>query len=151
MLHDPIRLSFGMRPHHTEAPPDGGPTLDGDQALPIPGQMTFDEFLQGLNPLHHVPVLGMVYRAATGTEIHPVMRIMGAGAVGGPAGLFFGVLGAIIEMSQPMQRIAAAHAGRPDPWLSAPADGAPWAMAAAPNAAEARTMAEAYRRWAQFG
>lgn len=151
MLHDPIRLSFGVRPHHAEPPPDGGPPLDGDQALPIPGQMTFDEFLQGLNPLHHVPVLGMVYRAATGTEIHPVMRIAGAAAVGGPAGLFFGVLGAIVEMSQPLQRVAAANAGRPDPWLSPAPSGAPSALAAAPNAAEARTMAEAYRRWAQFG
>jgi hypothetical protein len=151
MLHDPIRLSFGVRPHHAEPPPDGGPPLDGDQALPIPGQMTFDEFLQGLNPLHHVPVLGMVYRAATGTEIHPVMRIAGAAAVGGPAGIFFGVLGAIIEMSQPMERLAAARAGRPDPWLSPPPGAAPTAVADAPNPAEARTMAEAYRRWAQLG
>jgi hypothetical protein len=69
------------------------------------------------------------------------MRIAGAAAVGGPAGLFLGVLGAIVELSQPLERLAAARAGRPDPWLAPPE---------AQDAASPRSVAEAYRRWSQF-
>jgi hypothetical protein len=51
------------------------------------------------------------------------------------------VLGAIVELSQPLERLAAARAGRPDPWLAPPE---------AQDAASPRSVAEAYRRWSQF-
>lgn len=144
MLTDPVRLAFRPPGSLIEPPaPDGGPPLDPDQAIPIPGDMTFDEFLEGLNPLHHLPVVGMIYRGATGRELHPTMRILGSLALGGPAGLVATVGLTLLEMSRPMDRIAAAREGRPDPWMQ---PGAPLPAGASPQ-----MVADAYRRWGRPG
>lgn len=113
---DPIRLAF--RPPgslNVPAPPDGGPALGPEEAIPIPGEMTFDDMLQGLNPLHHLPGVGMIYRAVTGTEIHPTMRVLGAGISGGPLGMAVAGVMSAIEMTQPLERIRAAMNDQPDP------------------------------------
>ena len=48
MLADPIRLAF-RPPGSLDAPNplDRGPALGPDEAIPIPGEITFDEVLQG--------------------------------------------------------------------------------------------------------
>ena len=66
-------------------PPAAGPGPENAQPVPLP--MTFGELLGGLNPLHHLPVLGMVYRGATGDTIPAPLRILGAGIFGGPTGM----------------------------------------------------------------
>lgn len=140
MLSDPVRLAFRpLESLATPPPPDGGPPLDPDAAIPVPGQMTFGEFLEGLNPLHHVPVVGMIYRAATGRELHPTMRVLGGLAIGGPAGLVATVGMALFEMSRPLERLAAAREGRPDPWMQ------PGGLL--PAGTTPAMVAEAYRRW----
>lgn len=101
-------------------PADGGPPLGPDEAEPIPGEMTFRQFLEGLNPLHHLPGIGMIYRAATGAEIHPVMRVLGGAAFGGPVGMVVAAVGAAFEATRPMERLGATLAGRPDPMLAPP-------------------------------
>ncbi len=142
MLTDPVRLAFRPPGSLIEPPPpDAGPPLDPDAAIPIPGDMTFDEFLEGLNPLHHLPVVGMIYREATGTTLHPAMRMLGGLAFGGPMGLVTAAGMTLIEMSRPMDRIAAAREGRPDPWEQ-PAG-------RLPGDASPAMVAEAYRRWGQ--
>jgi hypothetical protein len=136
---DPIRLAF--RPPgslNVPGPPDGGPELGPEEAIPIPGEMTFDEMLQGLNPLHHVPGVGMIYRAVTGSEIHPAMRVLGAGITGGPLGMALAGVMSAIEMTQPMERIRAAMAGQPDPL----------GMARQPIATADVTAA--YQRWSEL-
>lgn len=113
---DPIRLAF--RPPgslNVPEPPDGGPAMGPDEAIPIPGEMTFDEMVQGLNPLHHVPGVGMIYRAVTETDIHPTMRVLGAGLAGGPLGMALAGVMSAIEMTQPLERIRAAMNNEPDP------------------------------------
>lgn len=110
------------------APADGGPPLGPDEYAPIPGEMTFRQFLQGLNPLHHLPGVGTIYRAVTGAEIHPVMRVLG-GAAFGPIGMITAALGAAFDATRPMERLSATWAGRPDPHM--PASGAAAARAAA--------------------
>ncbi|MCW8087176.1 hypothetical protein [Sabulicella glaciei] len=140
-VNDPIRLAF--RPAGSAdlpAPADGGPPLDGDQAIPIPGEITFDEVVEGLNPLHHLPGVGMIYRAATGAQIHPLMRVLGGAVTGGPLGMAMAGVMAFVEMSQPLDRIRAGLEGRPDPWLDAPPAAA---------LASARNATEAYARWAR--
>lgn len=83
MLIDPARqASFAV----AEAIDRGSP-LDGDAAAPIAGHATFDQFLQALNPLHHIPVVGIVYRAVTGAEIHPTFQILGGAMFGGVGGI----------------------------------------------------------------
>lgn len=139
MLNDPIRLAF--RPPgslNTPAPLDAGPALGPDEAIPIPGEITFDEVLQGLNPLHHLPGVGMIYRAATGTEIHPAMRVLGAGLAGGPLGMVLAGVMSAVEMTQPLERLRAAWNGQPDP------------LNLARQPAAAQDVNAAYRRWAEL-
>ncbi|WP_431282182.1 hypothetical protein ACQW02_22690 [Humitalea sp. 24SJ18S-53] len=72
---------YGVRP----APPaDGGPALSEGTAAPVPSDASFDEILRSLNPLHHVPGVGMIYRAATGERVLPAFQILGATLTGGP-------------------------------------------------------------------
>lgn len=138
-VNDPIRLAF--RPPGSLATPtplDHGPALGPDEAIPIPGQMSFNEIMQGLNPLQHVPGVGMIYRATTGAEINPALRVAGAGLVGGPLGMALAGVMAAIEMTQPLDRIRAAAEGRPDPLNL---ERQPIASA---------DVAGAYRRWGEM-
>jgi len=49
--------------------------------------MSFDDFLDMINPLQHIPVVSSIYRAVTGDTINPVSRIVGDVAYGGIMGL----------------------------------------------------------------
>jgi hypothetical protein len=53
--------------------------------------MTFRDLLSELNPLQYLPVLGTIYRAATGDTIPESVRAVGSfivsGLIGGPVGL----------------------------------------------------------------
>ena len=138
-MMDPIRLAF-RPPGSLEVPrpADGGPELGPDEAIPIPGEMTFDDVLNGLNPLHHLPGVGMIYRAVTGTDIHPSMRVLGAGITGGPLGMVLAGVMSAIEMTQPLDRIRAAWAGEADPLT----------LARQPIATA--DVNAAYQRWSQL-
>ncbi len=57
----------------------------------------FFDLLDMLNPLHHIPVIGTIYRAVTGDEIKPVSNIIGGAVYGGPAGAAIGVVNAIAK------------------------------------------------------
>lgn len=76
-------------------PADGaGPV--SPEAAPQPMAMTFEEVLSALNPLQHVPLVGRIYRAATGDDIPAPLKILGAGIFGGPAGIFGAALGELL-------------------------------------------------------
>lgn len=87
----------------------GGPNSanQAPRALPV----TFSEFLHGLNPLHHLPGVGIIYRAVTGETIPAPMQIAGAGILGGPIGMLgsamFGMLQQILNMPADTSRPAA--------------------------------------------
>ena len=66
-------------------PPAAGPGPDNGSPKPL--DMYFDTLLGGLNPLHHLPGVGMIYRGVTGDTIPAPMRILGAGIFGGPMGM----------------------------------------------------------------
>ncbi|MAR55972.1 MAG: hypothetical protein CMM93_02205 [Rickettsiales bacterium] len=57
----------------------------------------FDDFLDIINPLQHIPVVGHIYRAITGDEIATEARIVGGAAFGGVIGLAVAGADAIIE------------------------------------------------------
>lgn len=69
----------------TGLPPAAGPGPENGSPGALP--MTFGELMRGINPLHHLPVLGMVYRGVTGDTIPAPLRILGAGIFGGPMGM----------------------------------------------------------------
>ena len=73
------------------------------QATSMFGGMTFHDILHGLNPLQHLPVVGMIYRAITGDQIEPGYRIGGSiisGFItGGPFGAVGSAVGSVLGMA----------------------------------------------------
>lgn len=59
-------------------------------------QFGFADLIDMVNPLHHVPVVGHVYRELTGDEIKPISKIMGGAAFSGPLGVATALIDTII-------------------------------------------------------
>jgi hypothetical protein len=57
----------------------------------------FRDIIDMANPLHHIPIIGHIYREITGDEIKPIGQIIGGGIFGGPAGAATGLVSAIVE------------------------------------------------------
>ncbi|MDH5722167.1 MAG: hypothetical protein OEY94_02450 [Alphaproteobacteria bacterium] len=60
-------------------------------------KFTFKDFLDMINPFHHIPVINMIYREITGDQIKPASKIMGGALFGGPIGAAGSLVDAIIE------------------------------------------------------
>src|SRR4051812_34341686 len=86
-------------------------TLGPQNSLPVRLDVSTADVLKGLNPLHHVPVLGTMYRLATGETIPMPMRVLGAGITGGGLGMigaaFMGLIEELIRMGPDTSRPAA--------------------------------------------
>lgn len=67
---------------------------DGFQPFGTDG-FTFLDFLDIINPLQHIPVIGTLYRQMTGDEIDPASRVMGST-------LFFGPIGTVASLANVM-------------------------------------------------
>lgn len=63
---------------------------------PEGGQLTFNDLLDTLNPLQHIPVISDIYRELTGDSISEQARVMGGTLYGGPIGLISSVATAAI-------------------------------------------------------
>ncbi len=50
-----------------------------------------------VNPLHHVPVVGHIYRELTGDDIKPIARIVGGSVFGGPIGAAGSLANVIVQ------------------------------------------------------
>ncbi len=89
-------------------PPDGAGTIGENGVWPTAAKATRQEVINGLNPLHYVPLVGMIYRAATGEQIPTTMRVAGAGILGGPLGMigaaFMSLLEEIVQMKPDTSR-----------------------------------------------
>ena len=96
-----IDPAAGPRPHFQTVaaaaglPPGAGPGPENSEPSPL--DMSFDELMGGLNPLHHVPLLGIIYRGATGDALPAPLRILGAGIAGGPMGMLGAALVGLAE------------------------------------------------------
>jgi len=107
-----------------------------------PGEMSFLDFLDVVNPLQHIPVVGTIYRSLTGDTIKPAQQVMGGMLYGGPLGAVTSMFGAVVEQStgKSIEGHAMAALGFDDPnnhgiavAQAAPAaKAAPAAVAAAP-------------------
>jgi len=56
----------------------------------------FADLLDMANPLHHIPIVGHVYRKMTGDAIKPVSQIVGGGVFGGPLGAAAGIVNVVV-------------------------------------------------------
>ena len=79
---DPASRLFGYA-----TPPDGAGPIGPDGYWPQPIDVPFSDVLKALNPLHHLPGIGTIYRAVSGETIPAPLRILGAGIFGGPLGI----------------------------------------------------------------
>jgi hypothetical protein len=70
-------------------------------SAPEGAAVSFHDVLSALNPLQYLPVLGTIYRAATGDEVtEPVRRIgaaIGSFLLGGPVGLAINLATVAVE------------------------------------------------------
>lgn len=57
----------------------------------------FDDFVDMINPLQHIPLVNILYREVTGDEIDSAAQILGSAAYGGFAGAASGIANAIVE------------------------------------------------------
>jgi len=57
----------------------------------------FDDFLDIINPLQHIPIVSTLYRELTGDELSPGARMIGGGIFGGGIGLAASVVNTVIE------------------------------------------------------
>ena len=78
-------------------PPDGAGPIGHDQAWPQKLTVSRLEMLNSLNPIHHIPIVGSLYRAATGQRVPMTVRVVGAGLVAGPIGAFSVVLEGFVD------------------------------------------------------
>ena len=62
-------------------------------------EMSFWDFLDVINPLHHLPLVGDMYRELTGDTIKPSTQVAGGMLFGGPFALVTGVYSAMVEQS----------------------------------------------------
>ncbi len=59
--------------------------------------LSFDDFIDLINPLHHLPFIGPLYREITGDQINPAVQVVGGAIYGGPVGMVSAVTQAISE------------------------------------------------------
>ena len=83
-------------PGMTLAPAPGRGAQDGFNAFGDDG-LTFCDVIDLINPLHHLPVVGNIYRKITGDVIAPALRIAGGALFGGPLGAAFVAASVILK------------------------------------------------------
>ena len=60
-------------------------------------EASFDDLLDVINPLQHIPIVSTIYREITGDTIQGAARIVGGGLYGGIGGFVGGLVNAIAE------------------------------------------------------
>jgi hypothetical protein len=56
---------------------------------------SFDDLVDTVNPLHHIPVVSSIYSSLTGDKASPAAKLAGGALIGGPLG-FLAALGSVI-------------------------------------------------------
>jgi hypothetical protein len=90
------RPEFAASATENDSPESIAADSDGSEFWGEDG-FTFADLIDLLNPLHHLPIIGTIYRAITGDEISPGARIAGGMLFGGPIGLASAVIAQSIE------------------------------------------------------
>jgi hypothetical protein len=57
----------------------------------------FSDVIDMINPLQHLPVVGMIYRHITGDTLKPISQIIGGTVFGGPVGAVSSTVNVIVE------------------------------------------------------
>lgn len=102
---------------------------------------TFGDFLDIINPLQHIPVIGTIYRAITGDTMEAGSEIAGGALFGGPIGALLSVADVAFaaDTGKPIDRTMLS-------WVGLDGDDAPTAVA---HNATAATLAAAHAQSAR--
>lgn len=73
--------------------PSGEFNLFGDDGL------GFEDVLDALNPLQHIPVVSSLYREASGDGISPIVSMASGALLGGPLGFLVAALSSGFELA----------------------------------------------------
>lgn len=92
-IHTNIHIS--PDPLHRMSGPDRA-AAEGQNAWGEDG-FSFDDFLDFVNPLQHIPGVSTLYRAATGDDISPAARVLGGTLLAGPVGMIAAIVTTVIE------------------------------------------------------
>jgi len=87
-------------------------------------ELGFADFLDMINPLQHIPVVGDLYRYLTGDQIAGSARVVGGALFGGPIGFVAGIVNALVAEASggnPGELVLTALFGDDDPELVAAA------------------------------
>ena len=89
------------------------PAVAPAPALKLFGEdgLTFRDLFDLVNPLHHVPIIGNLYRRITGDIIDPAIRIAGGALFGGPLGAGFAAVSVAIKQVWDSNREVVAGSG----------------------------------------
>jgi len=61
--------------------------------------LSFLDLVDTVNPMHHIPIIGPIYRSLTGDIINPLPRIAGSALFGGPVGASLSAAEVILELA----------------------------------------------------
>ena len=61
--------------------------------------LSFLDLIDIVNPMHHIPVIGPIYRSITGDIINPLPRVAGSAFFGGPIGAGLSAAEVILEVA----------------------------------------------------
>jgi len=115
--------------------PDGD-IMPGEEPSAGSPEMSFGDFLDVINPLQHLPVVGTIYRALTGDTMSDAARMAGGALYGGP----FGVVGALANVI--VEREAGQDiGGTAMAWMTGGPDGGAEAGTALAEAGQPQTQA----------
>ncbi len=125
---------------------DPGRKINHNQAQ----KFEFADVVDVINPLHHLPVVNMIYREMTGDELHPMSQIIGGAVYGGPIGAVSGTANAISKMQtgKDLGEHVFSFSGLNTNKIANPAQ-IETDISFATNKAEARTASKAYEKMAE--
>ena len=80
-------------------------SVDSSQAKPLGFQpfgkdgLSFLDLIDTVNPMHHIPIIGPIYRSLTGDILNPLPRIAGSALFGGPIGASLSAAEVVLEVA----------------------------------------------------
>src|ERR1700690_1061793 len=90
-------MSFVSMPPHLTAPLAAGPAAVSATGSSADQGFSFDDLIDIVNPLQHIPIVSTLYRAITGDHIKTFPKIAGDALFGGVTGFISSVADTIFE------------------------------------------------------
>ena len=85
-LHKFDDMSTRQRQHNQVKSKEDNKSVDDERLLFGQDGFTFEDFLDTINPLQHIPLVSTIYRELTGDKISLMPNIIGGALFGGPIG-----------------------------------------------------------------